>query len=234
MKIISYNISWSRPEKIKTLLAENADVYVIPEIAEEDLPSGFATKWTGVHFEKPFMGTKSKGLGIIWRGEKGNIPNWYKNDLLNLKYAIPLEYDEKLILAFWPTQDKTNGTYTKIAESIIEKYKDHLIGKDIIITGDFNLYYKPPKKNYAADIKKIDNILTKDLNVFSVYHKRNNIDFGNENKFTFFQNNNKDKSFFLDYTYTNIPLDRISYDFLDLSEKFGRNFSDHIGQVIEL
>ena len=74
MKIVSYNISLSNSEKVKTLFEENADVYVVPEIAEEakqDLPSGFAMEWTGVNYDKPFMGTKSKGLGIIWSKDKG-------------------------------------------------------------------------------------------------------------------------------------------------------------------
>ena len=237
MKIVSYNISLSNSEKVKTLFEENADVYVVPEIAEEtkqDLPSGFAMEWTGVNYDKPFMGTKSKGLGIIWREAAGKIPGWYNDELRKLKYAIPLEYDGKLILAFWPTKDKTNGTYTKIAESIIEKYKEHLKGKEVIITGDFNLYYRPPQKNYAADIQKVNNILEEDLHLSSIYHKKNNLDIGNEKINTFFQNNNKAKPFFLDYTYTNISLDHITYDFLDLSKNLGRDFSDHIGQVIEL
>ena len=225
MKLISYNINLSNSKKIKTLIQENADVYVIPEIADEsktDLPPGLKMKWNGVHFDKPFMGVKSKGLGIIWREEKGEIPEDYYNK--NLSYTIPLIYEDVLILGFWPTKkpDEKNN-YTKIAKEIIEYYTP-LINKydKCIITGDFNLY-----KSTDADITKIDRMLN-DLKLSSVYHSETGEAFGSETKHTYYHKPMNDKPFFLDYTYSKKTIQ--NYKLLD----WDKNISDHVCQVIEL
>lgn len=231
MKIISYNINLSNSEKVKTLLNENADVYVVPEIAEEakqDLPSRFTMEWIGVHYNKPFLGIKSKGLGIIWRVEKGIIADEYNDKLL---YAIPLIYDDILILGIWPTKFNNQKTYTQLAKEIIEKYKPHFSDyKQCIITGDFNLYHKENSPNKAADIFEIDSILTDETFGFhSVYHKRANEQVGFETRNTFYMTFKRDKPFFLDYTYAKLSVK--NYYFIENSEE---KFSDHIGQVIEI
>lgn len=224
MKIVSYNISLSNPQKVKQLFELDADVYVVPEIAKEEenyLPSGYKMEWNGIHYPKPFMGTNSKGLGIIWKETNGKLLADYDK---SLKYAIPIIYDGKLILGFWPNNFETKLSYTKIAESIIDKYSSLFDGRDVIITGDFNLFFKPS----FANIEKINNKL-KNFGLESVYHHINdNIGFGNETEHTFFQKKKgKIIPFFLDYTYTNIQNIKM-FGLLD----FGRNFSDHVGQII--
>ena len=222
MKIVSYNINLSNSKKIETLLEENADVYVVPEIAEEDLPSGFSKEWTGVHYDKPFMGTKSKGLGVIWRNDKGKFLEKEYNE--KLTYAIPIVYDNIFILGFWPTKkpaEKTN--YTKIATAIIEYYTPLIQQYDkCIITGDFNLY-----KSKEADIFKINKILNK-LGLESIYHSRTGESFGSEIKATYYHKPMKDKPFFLDYTFANFSAESF------VLKDFGRDFSDHVGQIVEV
>ena len=229
MKIISYNISLSNPQKIKQLLDYNADVYVIPEIAGEEeqfLPPDFEMKWKGINFEKPFMGTKSKGLGIIWRRGYGKVPDWYDE---SLTYAIPLIYDGVLILGFWPTQNDKCKSYTKIARQIIDKYSPYIAAAEkCIITGDFNLYHKPNAPNKAADIIEIDSLLH-NYKFKSIYHELRGEAFGYETKKTFYMQFKEDNPFFLDYTYSNLPVK--DYDFIKSPIE---KFSDHIGQVIEL
>jgi hypothetical protein len=229
MKIISYNIGLSNHNKIEQLFKHypDADIYVIPEIEleeKEKLPVDFEMEWHGIRYSEPFMGTNSKGLGIIWRKGKGKVLEYDKS----LKYAIPLEYEKKIILAFWPTKEKTNGTYTKIAESIIDKYRELFENEEVIITGDFNLYYKPPVRTYSSDIFAIINKL-QPLGFKSIYHASNNTKPGFEKQYTYFFRNKTDQPFFLDYTFTNIPIENFKYELKDL----GRDFSDHAGQIIE-
>lgn len=228
MKIVSYNISLSKPQKVQQLLTLNADIYVVPEIAKEEescLPPDYQMEWYGDIYEKSFCNTKSKGLGIIWKKNNNSIiPNYDKS----LKYAIPLKYNNKFVLAFWPTHEENNGSYTKIAKSIIDNYSTFLKENESIITGDFNLYFKPPTKNYSADILQINTILDS-IGLKSAYHSKNDIFPGYETEFTFYQKrDDKYIPFFLDYTYTNISFK--SYGLID----FGRKFSDHVGQIIVL
>lgn len=226
MKIVSYNISLSSPKKVQQLFELDADVYVVPEIAKEEeeyLPSGYKMEWNGISYKDSFNNTKSKGLGIIWKETRGEILTDYDK---TLKYAIPLMFDKKLILGFWPNNYETKLSYTKIAESIIDKYSPLFDKSDVIITGDFNLFFKPSSANIETINEKL-----KAFKLKSVYHHINNdIPFGNETEHTFFQKK-KDTitPFFLDYTYTNIP-DIKMFGLLD----FGRKFSDHVGQIIEI
>lgn len=51
MKILSYNISWSKQEKIDWLLGQKGiDAYVVPECGNADniaVPDGYSFFWTG-------------------------------------------------------------------------------------------------------------------------------------------------------------------------------------------
>ncbi len=229
MKIISYNINLSNPQKIKKLLDYNADVYVVPEIAGEEeqfLPPDFEMKWKGINFEKPFMGTKSKGLGIIWRRGYGKVPDWYDE---SLTYAIPLIYDEVLILGFWPTQNDKCKSYTKIARQIIDKYSPYIAAAEkCIITGDFNLYHKLNAPNKAADIIEIDRVLH-ELKLKSLYHEQWGEPIGSESQKTFYFRNDYNNPFFLDYTYSKEPLPHY-----ELLLPWNKEISDHVGQLIVL
>ncbi len=98
MKIVSYNINTCTQKKIELLFRNDADVYVVPEIARGDkikLPEGFDMEWVG---DESFP---SKGLGVIWKKGRGEVPKWYDK---TLHYAIPVFVDDILILGIWPTK----------------------------------------------------------------------------------------------------------------------------------
>lgn len=61
MKVLSYNISWFKQEKIDwTLAHKDVDAFVLPECADKEItniPKGYSFYWTG-DFE-------NKGLGVI-------------------------------------------------------------------------------------------------------------------------------------------------------------------------
>ena len=62
----------------------------------------------------------------------------------------------------------------------------------------------------------------------SLYHKESSEEPGSEKKATFFFHNKENQPFFLDYTYANFHA--ASYELQD----FGRDFSDHVGQIVEI
>ncbi len=226
MKILAYNISSCTQQKSETLFKQNADVYVVPEIAAEEeqfLPRDFEMKWKGIKYEKPFMGTKSKGLGIIWRKGHGKIPDWYDE---SLTYAIPLIYDGVLILGFWPTKLQKKEKYKDIAKKILEYYSSYFTSKTII-TGDFNLFCKKDSQQHEADITQINDFLI-EKGFISLYHKNRPAEsFGSETTATYYHQFKETQPFFLDYTYANFPI--TSFKFTDM----GRDFSDHVGQILE-
>ena len=103
MKILSYNISSCTQQKLDELFKQNADVYVIPEMARDvKIPNGYFMKWAGKY--------SSKGLGIIFNN--AYVPDCYDE---SLPYAIPLRYEDLFILAFWPTKIDKNESYSHIA-----------------------------------------------------------------------------------------------------------------------
>ena len=222
MKIVSYNINVCTQEKVDFLLSLGADVYVVPEMANNiTLPYEYTMEYLG--------DISSKGLGLIWKKDMLSIPEWFKDEYKKLSYAIPLICNDVLILGFWPTKYKNNKTYTKLAKEIIDKYTLHFLKyAQCIITGDFNLYHKENAPNKAADILEIDKILTEN-GFHSVYHKTANEKPGYESRNTFFMSFKIDNPFFLDYTYAKLPVK--NYYFIENPKE---KFSDHIGQVIEI
>ena len=223
MKIVSYNINACTQDKVDFLLSLEADVYVVPEIANNITISPY-------EYTMEYLGDiSSKGLGLIWKKGKLNIPDWFKDDYKKLSYAIPLICDDVLILGLWPTNYKKNKTYTKLAKEIIDKYTPHFSKyAQCIITGDFNLYHKENAPNKAADILEIDKMLTEN-GFHSVYHKNANEKIGYESRNTFYMHFKKDNPFFLDYTYSKLTVK--NYYFIENPQE---KFSDHIGQVIEI
>lgn len=217
MKIVSYNINSCTQWKVDRLFEENADVYVVPEIAEGiKIPDDFEMKWIGKY--------PSKGLGMIWRKEQGIVPDWY-ND--KLSYAIPMIYNDVFILGFWPTKIG-NETYTQIAKEILEYYLNYLKKyEQCIVTGDFNLFHKKDNTNKAADILKADELL-KSCGLSSVYHTITAQAMGAESQFTYYHQRHSDNPFFLDYTYSKLPVKKYSL------EPWDSKMSDHVCQVIEI
>ena len=218
MKIIAYNISSCTQQKLDELYKQEADVYIVPEIAKDvKIPDGYHNIWNGKY--------PPKGLGIIF-----NNAFVHKSYDKSLPYAIPIKHEDIFILAFWPTKMEKNQSYTKIARQIIEHYADDLKSNASIITGDFNLYHKESVPNKAADILEIDKLL-QEYGLKSVYHEITGQHFGEETEKTYFHQFKNDNPFFLDYTYYSQNLLKIKkYELLPWDAKF----SDHRGQMIIL
>ena len=217
MKIISYNISSYTQEKINQLFDMKADVYIVPEIACLDkitIPPEYEMEWNSY--------CPTKGLGVIWRKGRGKTAAFFKKEL---SYAIPIIYEDIFILGIWPTKLQKNEKYKDVAMDLLNYYSPYFTSKTII-TGDFNLFCKKDS-NHEADLTPINDFLIKH-EFESLYHKKYSEEPGSEKAATFFFHNKENQPYFLDYTYANFPA--VSYKLKD----FGRDFSDHVGQIVEI
>ena len=222
MKIIAYNISLSNQKKIDRILACDADVYILPEIActsSVSLPEGYLMEWTG---DLPY-----KGLGVIWKSSlKVEVPKWF-NPKLN--YFLPLIIDGILIIAAWPTTTAQNSPmkYPEIAMKAFLEYEPYIKLFPTIISGDMNLYKGQSGETKKFSIQAICDFL-KQMNVVSVYHDLTGEALGNESCATYYHQFKKNQPFFIDYTFSRIPIKSFKIGEWDSA------ISDHVPQLIEI
>ena len=217
MKIVSYNMSESKPWKIEHLLGLHADVLVVPEITcpeNSHLPEQHEMEWCGIDYF--FHEKRWKGLGIIWNKGNGFVPEWFNPQL---SYAIPL------ILGIWPTKTTANEpqSYPQIAQEIIREYAPHFKDFKTLVVGDFNCYVKQydATKQYG-DILKVNELL-ESFGLHSLYHQQTGEEFGHESVATYYHRFNEKAPFFLDYAYSNFPVASFSIFPWD------KEMSDHVG-----
>lgn len=227
MKVVSYNIHDSYAWKIERLLGLNADILVVPEITcPEDarLPGEYEIKWNGISYYWKFR--RWKGLGVIWRRGVGYIPDWYNPSLY---YAIPLIVGDLLILAIWPTKRKgvtDNKLYPQIAQEIIGEYAPYFMQYRTVVIGDFNCYVNQvDSSEQFGDIRRIDAMLSS-YGLHSVYHEWTGERLGEETCPTYFHHFEPQHPFFLDYAYTNIPVQSFRLFSWD------SEMSDHVGMEL--
>lgn len=222
MKIVTYNISLSTQEKIETVLAYDADLFILPEMAcpsRVTLPEGYRMEWTG---DLP-----NKGLGVIWKTSlKVEVPSWFNP---TLQYFLPLMIDGQLIIAAWPTTTEQNKPmrYPQIVLSAIQEYTPYIKQYPTIITGDMNCYKGQSRETKQYSIQAIFDTLA-DMGLTSAYHQLTGEVLGKETVPTYYHQFKEAQPFFIDYTFSSIPLK--SYR---LGE-WDRNLSDHTPQFTEI
>lgn len=222
MKILTYNISLSTQEKIETVLAYDADLFILPEVAcpsRVALPEGYRMEWTG---DFP-----NKGLGVIWKTLlKVEVPGWFNPAL---QYFLPLMIYGQLIIAAWPTTTEQNKPmkYPQIALSAIQEYAPYIKAHPTMITGDLNCYKGQSGETKKYSIQAIFDTLA-DMGLKSAYHQQKGEALGKETVPTYYHLFKESQPFFIDYTFTSIPLK--SYR---LGE-WDRNLSDHVPQFMEI
>jgi hypothetical protein len=227
MKVISYNISDSKPWKVERLLAMEADVWVVPEITcpeDAHLPEELEMQWRGIDYV--YYQKKWKGLGIIWKKGQGFIPEWNNPEM---NYGIPLIVDDYLILGIWPTKKlkaEEKKLYPQIAQEIIKEYAPHFKDYKTLIIGDFNCYVnqRDSSKEYG-DILRVNDVL-QSYGLHSIYHQQTGEAFGQESVYTYFHHFHEDDPYFLDYAYTNVE-----GSFIRLFP-WDKEMSDHIGMEV--
>lgn len=225
MNIISYNIHHYSQQKIDVLLKRGADVYILPEIhssTEVVLPEGYKL------FRFSDSEESAKGLGVICKKEYNfKVPEWFNEEH---KYILPLCSNDLFLLAMWPTKmkgEKRKG-YPQIALDAIKYYAPYFKGKRVVLSGDFNCFIgQSDESQKRGTLLQIVDYLSRH-NIYSLYHKQNNEDFGKESRTTYHWQFKEEQKFFLDYTFTNIE------DVKYLLEEWNDEFSDHHAQIIEI
>lgn len=222
MKILAYNINKSTQEKIETVLAYDADLFILPEVAcpsKVALPEGYRMEWTG---DFP-----NKGLGVIWKPSlKVEVPNWFNPAL---QYFLPLLIDGQLIIAAWPTTTEQNKPmkYPQIALSAIQEYAPYIKAHPTMITGDLNCYKGQSGETKQYSIQAIFDTLA-DMGLKSAYHQQKGEALGKETVPTYYHLFKRSQPFFIDYTFSSIPLKSYSLG------EWDRNLSDHVPQFMEI
>ena len=220
MKILSYNINRFTQEKLDKILQLNADVYILPEIAcpaQVLLSEVYRMEWTGDY--------DFKGLGILWKSDlEAVVPQWFNP---SHKYFLPLIIEGKLIMAAWPTRTTSNAlkNYPQIAMEALQYYASYLKEYPTIISGDMNCYKGQAGETKQFNIEAIFDFL-EGIGYFSAYHHQTCEAIGKESVATYYHRFNEKTPFFLDYTFSNIPIK--SYKLCEWDKKI----SDHVAQVI--
>lgn len=222
MKILTYNINKSTQEKIEKVLAFDADLLILPEVAcpsKVTLPENYRMEWMG---DFP-----NKGLGVIWKPKlKVEVPSWFNPAL---QYFLPLLVGGQLIIAAWPTTTEQNKPmkYPQIALSAIQEYAPYIKALPTIITGDMNCYKGQSGETKRYSIQTIFDTLA-EMGLSSAYHQWKGEALGEETVSTYYHQFKETQPFFIDYTFSRIPLK--SYH---LGE-WDKDLSDHVPQIIEI
>lgn len=222
MKILTYNIHNSTQTKINKVLEYDADIYILPEISCPSLvslPEGYQMEWMGE--------SEKKGLGVIWKPNvQAEVPDWFNS---KHQYFLPLLIEGKLIIAAWPTTTNKNKPkpYPRIAMEALQEYACHLRDYPTLISGDMNCYKGQSGENKQYSIQSIFTFL-ESMGIVSAYHTKSGESIGAETTATYYHQFKRDKPFFIDYTFTNIPLKSYQLGEWDSS------LSDHVCQRIEI
>ena len=222
MKILTYNINKSTQEKIEKVLAFDADLLILPEVAcpsKVTLPEDYRMEWMG---DFP-----NKGLGVIWKPKlKVEVPSWFNPAL---QYFLPLLVGGQLIIAAWPTTTEQNKPmkYPQIALSAIQEYAPYIKALPTIITGDMNCYKGQSGETKQYSIQTIFDTLA-EMGLSSAYHQWKGEALGEETVHTYYHQFKETQPFFIDYTFSSIPLKSFSLG------KWDKDLSDHVPQFIEI
>lgn len=222
MRILSYNINRFSQEKLGKVLQLEADVYILPELANQSLvhlSAGYNMEWMG--------DLDIKGLGVIWKsGMKVEIPQWFNP---RHEYLLPLVIDGILIIAAWPTKTERNKpkSYPQIAMEAFREYAPYFKQYPVIISGDLNCYKGQSGETKQFSIDSIVDFLSS-YGFVSVYHKQTGEAIGEESTATYYHQFKNSLPFFLDYTFANKPVK--DYQLL----KWDSEVSDHVAQYFEL
>lgn len=225
MKILSYNISWSKQFKIDWLFTNKGiDAFVVPECANNDnivVPDNFQFYWVGNY--------ATKGLGVfVSKEHKQIIPDWANP---KLSYAIPIIIDDEyLLLAVWPTILKgiTSDSYVDILLEILECYKEYIAKYKTVIIGDYNIISSNKRAGKNNPYPIFDWMQEHGLK--SAHHSFLNETYGNESLPSYHHQFKEESKFFIDYAFTNAEI--VDYKLFTWDES--NRMSDHVPIFVEI
>lgn len=230
MKIITWNCNWKFREKFKSIVEENADIYVIQECEdpsqannEEYLEfAGDNYFWCGNY--------KDKGLGIFAKEDikLEKIPDLNEE----FDHFIALRVNDSFnLLGVWAMPK-----YVEMIHDYFDANGD-LFDENLIMCGDFNsnaIWDKEHKtKDAEGNDKNQTNLVLKleKSNLVSAYHHLNDERQGEESQATFFMYRHLDKPFHIDQVFASV--DRVKELEIGNAEKW-IELSDHLPIIFEI
>ena len=106
-------------------------------------------------------------------------------------------------------------------------YEPYLRAHPTVIAGDMNCYKGQSGETKRYSIQAIFDFLS-EMGIVSAYHDQTGEELGKENSATYYHQFKENLPFFIDYTFSNLPLK--SYK---LGE-WNKSISDHVSQFIEI
>ena len=235
MKVITWNCCESFATKYDYISKYDADVIVVQESSiNQKIERYQYNYWAGL--------TDSKGIGIYSKYAIENIAdikiNKYNN--IRLDEFIPFITNNQLFIAVWTKGDR-NSVLDYVGQLFfyLEMNQQFLDQKPIIL-GDLNSNSKWDYGKYDAWWKHSDLVkILDDKKIYSVYHKSNNIEHGEEEDYTSYHLFNKSKPNHIDYIFAPSELVKKTRSFKiipweDIKEhKSNKYVSDHCPIVWE-
>lgn len=202
MRLITWNCQGAYRKKADLILAHHPDILVVQECEHPDK-----------YFYTP---TNKRPDSQFWHGDnkhKGiciHSFNDYKIELLQnfnskFRYILPFRVTGQgktfTLLAIWAMNNKENYDTRYIGQVwlAINYYSELLAGPTILI-GDFNSNKIWDYKARVGDHSDVVNKLA-DNNIQSIYHRRFDIEQGEEKHPTFFLQRNCNKPYHIDYCF---------------------------------
>lgn len=226
MRIVSYNLSRCTQVKINHILGMDADLYILPECANEEfvsLPADYDMLWTGDE------DVPQKGLGVIWRKPLSiSVAKGFKK----IKHHIPMMVHggdfSLFVLACWPTIRKEPKTYPQLLGEALREYSPYFDHYPAVAMGDFNCYVG------QSGVRKRTGTFEDCIQAFeahgmkSIYHERTGEELGKESEATFFWRFKEEHPYFLDYTFSNVAPSAFEIG------RWEKGISDHRPQIMEI
>ena len=205
MKITTWNCKYSfTKNKVEKLLVEyDSDLFFIQECKDSNrlLLSNYFTYscWYGDNKEyNQKTGLGNLGIGIF--SNKYCMSIDYRNNR-NIRYFVPVnifdDHNKFTAFAVWTKNDYCKKPYIgQVIEGLNDELYSGILTNSIVI-GDFNTDIK-----YSNEETIFSNMLNdfSKYKLTSAYHKYNEIDYGNENRKTYYNKGHK-RNGFIDYCF---------------------------------
>jgi len=236
MKIIEWNSQGAFRKKNEKILSLNPDILIVPECEnEEKLKFGKLTPEPNDFFW--YGDSPNKGIGIFSYSD-------YEFELLKefnpkFRYVIPLkvtgENKSFILFAIWAMDNKENSEARYIGQIwlAINYYSDFLLNdSNTILMGDFNSNkiwdYKERVGNHTDVVDKL-----KKKRIFSLYHKKMQLEYGKEKHPTFYMYRKIEKPYHIDYCFASEEIINCGFDFSIGEVDDWIELSDHMPITIE-
>ncbi|MDZ4070274.1 MAG: endonuclease/exonuclease/phosphatase family protein [Sediminibacterium sp.] len=234
MKIVTWNCNGALRNKIETLSAFDADLYLIQECENPELSINKSYKdwasnflWRGDN--------KNKGIGIFAKKdttiEAIDWPDNYKDN--KVRHFLPCMVNNDFQLVnIWTSQNKSpNFGYIGQLWKYIELNKENF--KKIILAGDFNSNSIWDQWDRWWNHTDVVNDLYK-MDIHSLYHTYFKEQQGKETRPTFFLQRNIMKPYHIDYAFASKALKTNMRQFKIGDKKKWLRYSDHLPLFFEI